>query len=165
MSNGPGCAEPTWSSSPARWPTCTRGTRAFRCASATSGPARSPQSAQASTPAGSADGAWATRCSAAASGAGAAGASRRCRRGHQHVCEHRQEVGVRGGRPGALAEQLAVPVTSLHVLPEAVGPVLGALVEPGGNALRAARAADLRPGDRALVLGPGTIGLLAAMFT
>jgi threonine dehydrogenase-like Zn-dependent dehydrogenase len=92
------------------------------------------------------------------------GVCRRCRRGHQHVCEHRQEVGVRGGRPGALAEQLAVPVTSLHALPEAVDPVLGALVEPGGNALRAAQAADLRPGDRVLVLGPGTIGLLAAMF-
>ena len=92
------------------------------------------------------------------------GVCRRCRRGHQHVCENRQEVGIRGGRPGALADQLAVPAISLHALPDAVDPVLGALVEPGGNALRSARAADLRPGDRALVLGPGTIGLLVAMF-
>jgi threonine dehydrogenase-like Zn-dependent dehydrogenase len=92
------------------------------------------------------------------------GTCRRCRRGAQHVCEHRQEVGVRGGRPGALAERLAVPVTSLHALPETVDPVLGALVEPGGNALRAAEAAAVGPGDRALVLGPGTIGLLVAMF-
>jgi threonine dehydrogenase-like Zn-dependent dehydrogenase len=92
------------------------------------------------------------------------GVCRRCRRGHQHVCEQRQEVGIRGGRDGALAEQLAVPASSLHVLPEGVDPVLGALVEPGGNALRAAQAADLRPGDRVLVLGPGTIGLLVAMF-
>ena len=92
------------------------------------------------------------------------GVCRRCRRGHQHVCENRQEVGIRGGRPGALAEQLAVPVTSLHPLPDTVDPVLGALVEPGGNALRSALAADLQPGDRVLVLGPGTIGLLVAMF-
>jgi threonine dehydrogenase-like Zn-dependent dehydrogenase len=92
------------------------------------------------------------------------GACRRCRRGHQHVCEEREEVGVRGERPGALAEQLAVPATSLHFLPDSVDAVLGALVEPGGNALRAARATALRRGDRALVLGPGTIGLLAAMF-
>jgi threonine dehydrogenase-like Zn-dependent dehydrogenase len=92
------------------------------------------------------------------------GSCRRCRRGHQHVCEHRQEVGVRGGRPGALAEQLAVPVSSLHPLPDTVDDVLGALVEPGGNALRAARAAAAGPGDRVLVLGPGTIGLLAALF-
>jgi threonine dehydrogenase-like Zn-dependent dehydrogenase len=89
---------------------------------------------------------------------------RRCQRGHQHVCETRQEVGIRGGRPGALAEQLAVPASSLHALPEPVDAVLGALVEPGGNSLRAAQAADLAPGDRALVLGPGTIGLLVAMF-
>jgi threonine dehydrogenase-like Zn-dependent dehydrogenase len=92
------------------------------------------------------------------------GTCRRCRRGHQHVCENRQEVGIRGGRPGALAEQLAVPVTSLHVLPETVDAVLGALVEPGGNAFRAAAAAQTQPGDRVLVLGPGTIGLLTAMF-
>jgi threonine dehydrogenase-like Zn-dependent dehydrogenase len=92
------------------------------------------------------------------------GTCRRCRRGHQHVCEHRQEVGVRGGRPGALAEQLAVPVSSLHALPDAVDAALGALVEPGGNSLRAAAAAALATGDRALVLGPGTIGLLTAMF-
>jgi threonine dehydrogenase-like Zn-dependent dehydrogenase len=92
------------------------------------------------------------------------GTCRRCRKGHQHVCEHRQEVGVRGGRPGALAEQLAVPVGSLHVLPDTVDAVLGAMVEPGGNSLRSAQAAALQPGDRALVLGPGTIGLLVAMF-
>ncbi len=89
---------------------------------------------------------------------------RRCRRGHEHVCENRQEVGVRGGRPGALAEQLAVPASSLHALPETVDAAVGALVEPGGNSLRAATAAALAPGDRALVLGPGTIGLLTAMF-
>jgi threonine dehydrogenase-like Zn-dependent dehydrogenase len=73
-------------------------------------------------------------------------------------------VGIRGDRPGALAAQLAVPVESLHELPDAVDAVLGALVEPGGNAWRAARAAAAGPGDRALVIGPGTIGLLTAMF-
>ncbi|QFU91254.1 zinc-binding dehydrogenase [Amycolatopsis sp. YIM 10] len=89
---------------------------------------------------------------------------RRCLRGLQHVCEHRQEVGIRDGRPGALAERIAVPDWSLHALPDSVDAVLGALVEPGGNALRAARAADAGPGDRVLVMGPGTIGLLVALF-
>ncbi|MDG5808394.1 alcohol dehydrogenase catalytic domain-containing protein [Streptomyces ossamyceticus] len=92
------------------------------------------------------------------------GGCRRCRRGRRHVCEARQEVGIRGGRDGALAERLAVPASSLHALPDSVDAVLGALVEPGGNALRAARAAAPGPGDRVLVLGPGTIGLLTAMF-
>ncbi|WP_215451935.1 zinc-binding dehydrogenase [Streptomyces sp. ATCC 21386] len=92
------------------------------------------------------------------------GGCRRCLRGDQHVCERRLEVGIRGGLAGALAERLAVPATSLHGLPDSVDAVLGALVEPGGNALRAAEAAATRPGDRALVLGPGTIGLLVALF-
>ncbi len=92
------------------------------------------------------------------------GTCRRCLRGVQHVCEQRTEVGIRGGRDGALAEQLAVPVSSLHVLPDDLDPVLGALVEPAANALRAARATEAGPADRVLVIGPGTIGLLVAMF-
>ncbi|MFC5503116.1 zinc-binding dehydrogenase [Lysinimonas soli] len=92
------------------------------------------------------------------------GICRRCLRGNQHVCEFRYEVGIRGGFPGALAEQLAVPVTALHPLPDTVDDTLGALVEPGGNALRSVWGAKLQQGDRLLVLGPGTIGLLVAMF-
>jgi threonine dehydrogenase-like Zn-dependent dehydrogenase len=92
------------------------------------------------------------------------GHCRRCLAGYQHVCDDRQEVGIRGDRPGALAERLAVPASSLHALPESVDSTLGALVEPGGNALRAARAAALAPGARLLVLGPGTIGSLVALF-
>ena len=92
------------------------------------------------------------------------GRCRRCLGGLQHVCEDRFEVGIRRGWPGALAEQLAVPATALHALPDAVDATAGALVEPGGNALRAVRAADVSPGARILVLGPGTIGLLVASF-
>ncbi|MBC7725214.1 MAG: alcohol dehydrogenase catalytic domain-containing protein [Burkholderiaceae bacterium] len=92
------------------------------------------------------------------------GRCRRCLTGRQHVCAARFEVGVRGDFPGALAEQLAVPASSLHRLPDGVDDTLGALVEPGGNSLRAVQAADLSPGDRLLVLGAGTIGLLAALI-
>jgi len=92
------------------------------------------------------------------------GECRRCRTGYQWVCEFRAEIGIRGGRAGALAEQVAVPATALHELPDDVDDALGALVEPGGNAYRSVQAAALHPGDRALVLGPGTIGLLVAMF-
>jgi threonine dehydrogenase-like Zn-dependent dehydrogenase len=88
----------------------------------------------------------------------------RCKRGRQHLCDRRQELGVRGGRPGALAEFLAVPVHALHELPASVDCTAGALVEPGGNALRAAQASQAGPGHRVLVLGPGTIGLLVGLF-
>ena len=76
----------------------------------------------------------------------------------------RVEIGIRGGFPGALAEQLAVPATALLALPDSVDDAAGAMVEPGGNALRSVRAAALSAGDRALVLGTGTMGLLAAEF-
>ncbi|HEY8719052.1 zinc-dependent alcohol dehydrogenase [Pengzhenrongella sp.] len=92
------------------------------------------------------------------------GACRRCAAGLHHVCERRFEIGIRGGWPGALAEQLLVPVSALHALPDEVDAVAGALVEPGGNALRSVRGADLSPGDSVLVLGPGTIGLLVAQL-
>jgi threonine dehydrogenase-like Zn-dependent dehydrogenase len=88
----------------------------------------------------------------------------RCAGGRQHVCADRYEIGVRHGWPGALAERLRVPARALRPLPDTVDGTLGALVEPGGNALRAVRAADLRPGERLLVLGPGTIGLLVAQI-
>lgn len=88
----------------------------------------------------------------------------RCRAGRQHLCADRYEIGIRRGWPGALGERLPVPEKALRPLPDGVDPGLGALVEPGGNALRAVRAADLAPGERLLVLGPGTIGLLAAFI-
>lgn len=92
------------------------------------------------------------------------GECRRCRNGLQHVCENRFELGIRGGKPGALAEKVAVPSTSVHRLPDTVDDAMGAMVEPGGNAFRSVQGAQLTPGDRCLVLGPGTIGLLCAMF-
>jgi len=92
------------------------------------------------------------------------GHCRRCLSGHHNVCEDRLEIGIRGGFPGALAEQMAVPATALIELPGNVDDIAGAMVEPGGNALRSVRAANLASGDRVLVLGTGTMGLLAAEF-
>ena len=88
----------------------------------------------------------------------------RCLDGRAHLCEDRAEVGIRRGWPGALADRLVTPVTSLHALPDRVDDVAGALVEPGANALRAVWAAGLAAGDRVLILGAGAIGSLAAMF-
>ena len=75
------------------------------------------------------------------------------------------EIGIRGGLPGALAERLAVPVTALHPLP-------GRRRRRGRGAGRAGRQraalglgrGACGRGERVLVLGPGTIGLLVALF-
>jgi threonine dehydrogenase-like Zn-dependent dehydrogenase len=88
----------------------------------------------------------------------------RCLSGRHNVCEDRLEIGIRGGFPGALAQQLAVPASALLELPRNVDDTTGAMVEPGGNALRSVAAAALAPGDRLLILGTGTMGLLSAEF-
>ena len=92
------------------------------------------------------------------------GHCQRCRSGRHHVCADRFELGIRGGWPGALAEQMAVPVSALHELPAAVDATAGAMVEPGGSAYRAVDGCGLQTGERLLVVGPGTIGLLASLF-
>jgi 2-desacetyl-2-hydroxyethyl bacteriochlorophyllide A dehydrogenase len=91
------------------------------------------------------------------------GRCRRCASGRHHVCADRSEIGITGW-PGALAEKLVVPAGSLYRLPGSVDDRAGALVEPGGNALRAVLAAQAGPGRKVLVWGPGSIGLLAAAF-
>lgn len=91
------------------------------------------------------------------------GRCRRCASGRHHVCADRSEIGITGW-PGALAEKLLVPAGSLYRLPDVVDDRAGALVEPGGNAWRAAAAAHAGPGKRLLIWGPGSIGLLATAF-
>lgn len=87
-----------------------------------------------------------------------------CLTGHHHVCPTRFEVGIRDGWSGALAEQMLIPTRFAYEIPESVSVTSAALVEPGGNSLRAVRAAAVEPGQKVLVLGSGTIGLLAAQF-
>lgn len=87
-----------------------------------------------------------------------------CTASLHHVCPERFEVGIRDAWAGALAEKVLVPTKFAHAIPDSVSVTAAALVEPAGNALRAVRAAELDAGERLLVLGSGTIGLLAAQF-
>ncbi len=87
-----------------------------------------------------------------------------CQSGHQHVCPDRNELGIRGNWPGALAELMVIPTRFALAIPDSVSLAAAALVEPGGNSLRAVQAAAIEPGHRVLVIGAGTIGLLCAQF-
>lgn len=88
----------------------------------------------------------------------------RCTSGRQHVCESRSEVGISHGFAGALAEKFLIPARALHALPDSIDDAMGAMVEPGGNSLRASQAALAGPGRNILIWGTGTIGLLTALF-
>lgn len=92
------------------------------------------------------------------------GHCRYCLGGHQHVCPDRREVGITDGWPGALAERLLIPARFALEIPPSVTLTAAALVEPAGNSLRAVDAAQLSVGEPLLILGSGTIGLLAAQI-
>ena len=87
-----------------------------------------------------------------------------CLGGKTYLCPDRIEVGITDGWPGALAEQMLVPTRYAFEVPASMSPAIAAMIEPGGNSLRAVEAAELEAGQRLLILGAGTIGLLAAQF-
>ena len=64
-----------------------------------------------------------------------------------------------GGPGGGLSEFTVVRERMAYKLPESVGPVLGALVEPMSVAYRAVLRAHPRPGATAVVFGGGPIGI------
>jgi L-iditol 2-dehydrogenase len=82
-----------------------------------------------------------------------------CRAGTTHLCPRREIFGM--NRPGAFAEQVAVPAAVLLPLPERVGPLEGALVEPLANAVHVWSLVDQVFPETVAVIGCGAIGLMA----
>jgi L-iditol 2-dehydrogenase len=88
------------------------------------------------------------------------GECRRCRRGHETLCERFRATRL---EPGGFAEQVLVPaelVGELLPLPDGLDPVAATFVEPLACVLRAQDRAGLRAGDSLLVVGAGVNGLL-----
>jgi NADPH:quinone reductase-like Zn-dependent oxidoreductase len=95
------------------------------------------------------------------------GRCHRCRSRRQHLCEHRVEVGISGGKAGALAEQLTAPVSSLHELPDTVDDTTAlALVVQGTTAWHLLRTcARISPGESVVVVSAaGGVGSLAVQL-
>jgi threonine dehydrogenase-like Zn-dependent dehydrogenase len=92
------------------------------------------------------------------------GRCERCATGPQTHCPNRREIGVRGGLDGALATAIAAPTSHLVPIPEGVRMRDAALVEPMVTVLNGIERARPQPGDEALVVGAGTLALLAAMI-
>jgi (R,R)-butanediol dehydrogenase / meso-butanediol dehydrogenase / diacetyl reductase len=83
-----------------------------------------------------------------------------CRAGHRHVCHDLRVNGV--DLPGALQRLWTVRAEQLVALPPDLRLDHAALVEPTAVAVHDVRRAELGPGDRAVVLGGGPIGVLIA---
>lgn len=92
------------------------------------------------------------------------GACASCTAGLQVRCPDRRELGLRNGLSGGACELVAAPVANLHEIPPAVGLRAATLVEPGVTALNAVERLGWVEGRSVLVLGAGTLGLIAAQL-
>ena len=85
-----------------------------------------------------------------------------CRAGSTNVCDTYDEVGFT--RRGGAADEIVVPARVVHRLNDAVGLRDAALTEPTAVVLTGFGKLRLQPGLRILVVGDGTIALLAVML-
>src|SRR3954449_12172418 len=86
-----------------------------------------------------------------------------CRTGQTTLCEAPyEETGFT--QPGAWNERLRLPARLLHVLPDDADLRAAALLEPAACVAEACLLAALAPGERAVVVGGGTLGLLSAQL-
>jgi alcohol dehydrogenase len=90
-----------------------------------------------------------------------------CVQGRNNLCSNRTMVGMT--RPGAYADYMSIPATSLIAMPQEMSAVVAALTEPAATAWHAVNLsmrALARPLHecRALVIGGGAIGMLAALL-
>lgn len=84
-----------------------------------------------------------------------------CQSGLSRHCRKRTVLGI-AGRDGAFAEQLALPVTNLHVVPDALGDEEAVFVEPLAAAIQVMQQCKIEPRMQVTVIGPGRLGLLVA---
>ncbi len=84
-----------------------------------------------------------------------------CRRGAVHLCPEKRSQGI--GIDGAFADKVALPAWLLHRVPDEVPDETAVITEPLAICVTGADRAELRPGEVALVVGVGPIGLLSSM--
>lgn len=85
-----------------------------------------------------------------------------CRTGNIQICAMKRSPGW--GIDGAFAAYIRMPERLLHRIPDTMGYELAALVEPTANTVHdVVERTRVEAGDFVVVLGPGPIGLLAAM--
>ena len=86
-----------------------------------------------------------------------------CRRGEINLCDNRRVLGVSCAdyrRHGAFAEYVAIPRHIVYPLPAGLSFHHAAMIEPMSIGLHAVNRMSVQPGDTALVVGCGVIGLL-----
>jgi (R,R)-butanediol dehydrogenase / meso-butanediol dehydrogenase / diacetyl reductase len=85
-----------------------------------------------------------------------------CTAGFSHLCQIITFLGVISSG-GGLSERLTIDHTKLHRLPDSLSLEQGALVEPMAVAYHAVGRADPQPGEIAVIVGAGPIGIGAVL--
>jgi len=81
-----------------------------------------------------------------------------CQKGNVHLCENLQAIGVT--RNGGFAEYAIVPEKQAYKLPDNLSYEEGAMGEPVACCLHGIDLSGIKHGDKVLIVGAGTIGLL-----
>ena len=84
-----------------------------------------------------------------------------CLRGAYNRCEWLEVIGVQ--RVGSLAGRFVTRAGKVHRVPTSTDPATWALVEPVAVACHAVERSGAEPGELALILGAGVIGLSIAL--
>ncbi|MBA2375808.1 MAG: zinc-binding dehydrogenase [Actinomycetota bacterium] len=86
-----------------------------------------------------------------------------CESGSTQLCPNRVAVGL--SRDGGMAEYAVAPARHLVGTPDGLDLSVAALAEPLAVSVHAVNVrADIRPGDKVVVSGPGPIGVFCAML-
>ncbi len=89
-----------------------------------------------------------------------------CITGNIQYCPHTWEhaSGLSLTNPGALAPKMSVRADMVIKIPDSVSDEEAAMAEPTAVGLHAIKLANIKVGDKVLVIGGGIIGLVSAMF-
>lgn len=84
-----------------------------------------------------------------------------CADGLPRHCPSRQVLGILG-KQGAFAESLTMPVSNLHVVPDAITDRHAVFIEPVAAGFEILDQVAINAGQRILVIGDGRLGLIVA---
>ncbi|HIX64144.1 MAG TPA: zinc-binding dehydrogenase, partial [Candidatus Mediterraneibacter colneyensis] len=86
-----------------------------------------------------------------------------CRSGRYNLCPDVNFMAAPPWKSGALSKYISHPADFAFKLPENVGTLEGAMIEPLSVGMHAAARAEASPGQSVLILGAGCIGLMTLL--
>ncbi len=87
-----------------------------------------------------------------------------CHMGRPNLCERRHEYTLGVGADGGFARFMVIRSNCLYKIPASISFVEAAVMEPFAMVVHAIGRSHMKAGDHVVIMGPGPMGLLAAMI-